>query len=100
MFSLYGTNWWKAETSKGYARLHIPLGGTRKTFHAPIITAQCTNIWSSISSWFTDRNPELRDPKILLEGTKCKGLNMESYGQLVVTLQSITRGSDAMNLEW
>ncbi|XP_055323382.1 B9 domain-containing protein 1 [Sitodiplosis mosellana] len=100
VFSLYGTNWWRAESSKGYARIHVPLGGKRTTTRAPILTAQCSNLWSSLSSWFTDRRPELRDPKILLEGTKNKGLTMESYGELVVTLQSITRGGDALCLEW
>lgn len=100
IFSLYGTNWWRAESSRGYARIHVPLAGKRTTIKAPILTAQCTNLWSSLSSWFTDRNPELRDPKILLEGTKNKGLNMESYGELHVTLQAITRGGDALSLEW
>lgn len=100
VFSLYGTNWWGTETSKGYARLHVPLGGCRTTIRAPILVAQCTNIWSSFSSWFTDRNPELRDPKTLLDGTKVKGLNMQTYGELVVTLQSITKGSDTLCLEW
>lgn len=100
VFSLYGTNWWRAESSRGYARIHVPLGGKRTTIRAPILTAQCSNLWSSLSSWFTDRNPELRDPKILLEGTKNKGLNMESYGELHVTLQAITRGGDALCLDW
>lgn len=100
VFSLYGTNWWRAESSQGYARIHIPLGGKRTTIQAPILTAQCSNLWSSLSSWFTDRNPELRDPKILLEGIKSKGLNMQSYGELFVTLQTITRGGNALCLEW
>lgn len=100
VFSLYGTNWWRAESSKGYARIHVPLSGKPTTLHAPILTAQCSNLWSSLSSWFTDRNPELRDPKILLEGTKNKGLNMESYGELVVTLQATTRGIEALSLEF
>lgn len=100
VFSLYGTNWWKAESSRGYARIHVPLSGKRTTVRAPILTAKCSNLWSTLSSWFTDRNPELRDPKVLVEGTKSKGLNMESYGELVVTLQAITKGGDALCLEW
>lgn len=100
MFSLYGTNWWRAESSRGYARIHVPLGGKRTMVRAPILTAKCSNLWSALSSWFTDRNPELRDPKILLEGTKSKGLNMESYGELCVTLQSITRGGETLGLDW
>lgn len=130
MFSLYGNNWWGAESSKGYARIHVPLGGKRTTIRAPILIAKCSNIWSAISSWFTDRNPELRDPKILLEGTKTKGfvclisnllnhyqlhfclfyfffffiiaegLYMESYGELVVTLQTITKGGETLCLDW
>lgn len=73
-FCLYGPNWWGTESSQGYARVHIPLGGTRTTIRAPILTAKCSNVWSAISSWFTDRNPELRDPKILLDGNKSKGV--------------------------
>lgn len=74
MFSLYGPNWWGTESSKGYARVHVPLGGTKRIIRAPILTAKCSNLWSAISSWFTDRNPELRDPKILLDGNKSKGI--------------------------
>lgn len=100
MFSLYGTNWWRTESSQGYARIHIPLGGKRTTIEAPILTAQCTNLWSSLSSWFTDRNPELRDPKVMSEGTKSRGLNMQSYGSLFITLQTISRGGNSLCLEW
>lgn len=74
VFSLYGPNWWGTESSKGYARIHVPPGGDRKTIRAPILVAKCSNVWSAISSWFTDRNPELRDPKILLDGNKSKGI--------------------------
>lgn len=74
VFSLYGPNWWGTESSKGYARVHVPLGGSRKTMRAPILTAKCSNVWSAVSSWFTDRSPELRDPKILLDGNKSKGM--------------------------
>lgn len=73
VFSLYGPNWWGTESSKGYARIHVPPGGQQKTIRAPILVAKCSNVWSAISSWFTDRNPELRDPKILLDGNKSKG---------------------------
>lgn len=100
VFSLYGTNWWRAESSRGYARIHVPFSGKCTTIRAPILTAKCSNLWSTLSSWFTDRNPELRDPKILVQGIKSKGLNMESYGEIVVTLQAITRGGDALCLEW
>lgn len=73
---------------------------TSGEIRAPIFQMKCSNIWSSITTWFTDRNPELRNPKILLEGEKTKGLYVESYGEVVIDLQSITRGGGHLSLDW
>lgn len=79
----------------------MPIGsGKELEIRAPIIQTKCSNIWSSITTWFTDRNPELRNPKILLEGEKTKGLFVESYGEVVLALQSITRGGSNLSLDW
>lgn len=72
VFSLYGSNMWGTETSRGYARIHVPLCGSEQTFNAPIIVAKCSNIWAAAVSFVSDRSPELRDPKILAEGLKNK----------------------------
>lgn len=77
-FSFYGNNWWGTESSQGYARLHVPLGGKKVTIHAPILLTKCTNIWSSAVSWLTSRNPELKDPKTLLDGSKIKGIQISN----------------------
>lgn len=53
-----------------------------------------------MTTWFTDRNPELRNPKMLLEGEKTKGLYVESYGEVVIALQSISRGGGQLSLDW
>lgn len=73
--SFYGTNWWGLEISQGYARLHAPLGGgTQQQIRAPIMCARNSNIWSSMASWLTGRQPELRDPIALAtHSQKSKG---------------------------
>lgn len=75
--SFYGTNWWGLEISQGYARLHAPLGGGRQQqIRAPIMCARNSNIWSSIASWLTGRQPELRDPTALAtHSQKSKGIH-------------------------
>lgn len=75
-------------------------GGSDVEIRAPIIQTKCSNIWSSMTTWFLDRNPELRNPKVLLEGEKTKGLFIESYGEVVVSLQSISRGGGQLSLDW
>lgn len=63
---------WGTETSRGYARIHVPLCGSEQLFNAPIIVAKCSNMWTAAVSFVSDRSPELRDPKILAEGLKNK----------------------------
>lgn len=100
VISLYGTNFWGTETSRGYARVHVPLCGTSKEIRAPILTPKCENLWAALVSWFTDRSPELRDPKILADGTKNKNLLTDTYGELILNLQTISRGAGKLSLVW
>lgn len=73
--SLFGRNRWGTETIQGYARLHLPIGGER-IIRAPIVNAKCSNIWAALQSWLVDRSPELKDPQILSEGHRTKGLRL------------------------
>lgn len=120
VFSLYGNNWWGIETSRGYARIHVPISGSSMEIRAPILIPKCTNIWSALLNWFQNKNPELRDPRLLVNGTKnngkfnyfseifkffenllsIQGLSTESYGELLITLQSISRGAKNLSLDW
>lgn len=100
VFSMYGNNLWNVETNRGYARIHCPLMGTKRTVRAPLFVPKFSNIWSAAMSWLTGVNPEMRDPKILADGSKHKGLATESYGELVVSLQAISRGCNRMALDW
>lgn len=100
IFSLYSQNWWRCETSRGYARIHVPLGGDIRDIHAPLLIPRCINPWAALANWFTGRNPELRDPKVLADSSKTKGLSTQSYGEMVVQLQTICRGGTKMGLDW
>lgn len=105
MFSLYGTNFWGTEVNLGYARIHVPcmITNDRKQeqtiIRAPIITPKSTNVWSSLINLITNRSPELRDPKILADGTKTKNLFTSSYGELFVSLDAITKGTQPHNFD-
>lgn len=72
VFSFYGKNMWGTEISQGYARIHVPLCGEIKKVIAPILIPKCSNMWAALVSWMTDKNPELKDPKILVDGGKTK----------------------------
>lgn len=116
--SLFGRNRWGNETIQGYARLHLPLGSGVRSIRTPIVNAKCANIWAALQSWLIDRKPELKDPKVLGDGTRTKGnfvfmylsistyifdfagLLLESFGDIIVSLQSISRGSDKLSLDW
>ncbi|XP_055626326.1 B9 domain-containing protein 1 [Toxorhynchites rutilus septentrionalis] len=100
VFCLYGNNFWNVETNRGYARIHCPLSGLRRTIRAPLFVPKFTNIWSAAMSWITGINPEMREPKILADGSKHKGLALESYGELVISLQAMSRGCGKMGLDW
>lgn len=105
VFSLYGTNVWGTEVNLGYARIHVPcvIANEKKTeptlIHAPIFAPKSTNFWSSLINLIANRSPELRDPKILAEGTKTKNLFTSSYGELIVSLESITKGTEKLSFE-
>ncbi|XP_058456944.1 B9 domain-containing protein 1 [Malaya genurostris] len=100
VFSLYGNNFWNVETNRGYARVHCPLSGTNCTLRAPLLVPKFSNIWSAAVSWITGINPEMRDPKVLADGSKHKGLASDAYGKVVVSLQAISRGCSKMALDW
>lgn len=100
VFSLYGNNFWNVETNRGYARVYCPLSGTKRTIRLPLFVPKFSNVWSAAMSWITGVNPEMRDPKILADGSKHKGLAVESYGELVVYLQTISRGWSTTGLDW
>jgi B9 domain-containing protein 1 len=98
---------WGTEVNLGYARIHVPCLITnekRKSeptiIRAPIFTPKATNIWSSMINLITNRNPELRDPKILADGTKTKNLFTSSYGEVIVSLECITKGTDKLNFDY
>jgi B9 domain-containing protein 1 len=105
VFSLYSTNMWGTEVNCGYARIHVPCVISNDSnaqpviIRTPIITPKSTNIWSSLINLIINRNPELRDPKILADGSKTKNLFTSSYGEVVVSLQCITKGTDKLNFD-
>lgn len=96
---------WGTEVNLGYARVHIPVAITnaRKSsptvIRASIFTPKATSMCSSIINFFANRNPELRDPKILADGTKLKNLFTSSYGELLVSLETITKGTEQFNFD-
>ncbi|CAO1437350.1 unnamed protein product [Diamesa serratosioi] len=102
VFSFYGTNRWGTEINLGYARIHVPCNviNERKSelqiLRAPIVTPKATNIWASMINLITDRTPELRDPKILANGTKTKNLFTSSYGEILISLESIMKGTEKL----
>lgn len=75
---------WGTETSRGYARIHVPLCGSEHLFNAPIIVAKCSNMWAAAVSYVSDRSAELRDPKILAEGLKNKSEGFFLYILILV----------------
>jgi B9 domain-containing protein 1 len=105
VFSLYGTNFWGAEVNLGYARVHVPciITNERKsepaTLKAAIFKPKSTNMWSALVNLITNRSPELRDPRILAEGAKTKNLFTSSYGELCVSLESITKGTEHLGFD-
>lgn len=99
VFSLYGKNFWGTETSQGYGRVHVPLFGQISTSSVPVLVPKCSNIWAAIVSWMTDKNPELRDPKVLIDGSKTKSKNRQNYFMMTsffihVNLKFIFRSND------
>jgi B9 domain-containing protein 1 len=97
---------WGTEVNLGYARFHVPcsISNDKKSqstiLRAPIVTPRATNIWSSLINLITNRNPELRDPKIFADGTKTKNLLTTSYGEILVSLEPIVKGTDKLSFDF
>ncbi|XP_059608388.1 B9 domain-containing protein 1 [Phlebotomus argentipes] len=100
--SFWGSNLWGTEVCRGYARLHIPLPerGKHRKIQAPIVTPKPMDLCTQIMAWITDWAPELRDPSVLASGNRTKGIHTESYGHLQASFDVLTRGSEALHLEW
>ncbi|XP_064549196.1 B9 domain-containing protein 1 [Drosophila montana] len=105
--SVYGQNGHGSESLVGYARVHMPIFGSRRQdeqtsslSEAPILMPKCPNMIADITSWLLRRQPELKDPKILLDNTQCKGLSMESYGTLEFQLNTVMRGARKLGYNW
>lgn len=96
---------WGTEVNLGYSRIHVPCVLTNERnqkatiINAPIFTPKATNMWSAIINFISNRSPELRDPRILADGTKAKNLYTSSYGELFVSLESITKGTERLNFD-
>ncbi|KAM7346859.1 B9 domain-containing protein 1 isoform 2-T2 [Cochliomyia hominivorax] len=98
--SIYGKTRWGIETCLGYGRVHVPVFAnvTNHKLTAPILKPRCSNMMADVTTWITGRNPELKDVKILLDNTK--SLSMESYGELHLVLNVISRGTARFGLEY
>ncbi|XP_050744451.1 B9 domain-containing protein 1 [Drosophila biarmipes] len=106
LVSVFGRNGTGRETLLGYAHIHLPVfGGGRpagqaELQEAAILMPKCPSMMADIISWLLGREPELKDPKVLLDNLKCKGLSMESYGSLQFQLSSVTRGARKLGYQW
>ncbi|XP_052858604.1 B9 domain-containing protein 1 [Drosophila gunungcola] len=106
LVSVFGRNGAGREALLGYAHIHLPVFGGRRPaeqteqLQAPILMPKCPNMMADITSWLLRREPELKDPKVLLDSQKCKGLSMESYGSLQFQLASVMRGARKLGYQW
>ncbi|XP_017053477.1 B9 domain-containing protein 1 [Drosophila ficusphila] len=106
LVSVFGRSGLGRETLLGYAHIHLPVFGSRRPaeqseqLQAPILMPKCPNMMADITSWLLRREPELKDPKVLLDNLKCKGLSMESYGSLQFQLGSVMRGARKLGYHW
>ncbi|XP_017008990.3 B9 domain-containing protein 1 isoform X2 [Drosophila takahashii] len=107
LVSVFGSSGRGRETLLGYAHIHLPVFGSRRPadsnqdlLQAPILMPKCPNMIADITSWLLRREPELKDPKVLLDNLKCKGLSMESYGSLQFQLSSVMRGARKLGYQW
>lgn len=124
--SVFGQSGRSAEVLLGYAHVHLPVFGSRREDEkvsqlneVPILMPKCQNMLADVTSWLLRRQPELKDPKILLDNLKCKGkqipsrndtrfialcsvtgLSMESYGTLQFQLHTIMRGARKLGYHW
>ncbi|SPP82979.1 B9 domain-containing protein 1 [Drosophila guanche] len=106
LVSVFGRSGMGRESLLGYANIHLPVFGSRPTtdqntiLEAPILMPKCPNMFADVTSWLLRREPELKDPKVLLNSMKCKGLSMESYGSLEFQLHTIMRGARKLGYNW
>ncbi|EDV43076.1 uncharacterized protein Dana_GF18301 [Drosophila ananassae] len=107
LVSVFGRNGSQGrETLLGYAHVHLPVFGSRRPaenlelVQTPILMPKCPSMLADITSWLLRREPELKDPKVLLDNLKCKGLSMESYGSLEFQLTTVMRGARKLGYHW
>ncbi|XP_037731295.1 B9 domain-containing protein 1 [Drosophila subpulchrella] len=106
LVSVFGRSGMGRETLLGYTHIHLPVFGCRRPadqaelLEAPILMPKCPTMLADITSWLLRREPELKDPKVLLDNLKCKGLSMESYGSLQFQLSSVMRGARKLGYQW
>ncbi|KAH8316002.1 hypothetical protein KR074_004992 [Drosophila pseudoananassae] len=107
LVSVFGRNGSQGrETLLGYAHVHLPVFGSRRPaeqleqLQTPILMPKCPSMLADITSWLLRREPELKDPKVLLDNLKCKGLSMESYGSLEFQLSTVMRGARKLGYHW
>ncbi|KAH8389370.1 B9 domain-containing protein 1 [Drosophila serrata] len=106
LVSVFGRSGLGRESLLGYAHIHLPVFGSRRPaeqmeqLQAPILMPKCPNMIADVTSWLLRREPELKDPKVLLDNLKCKGLAMESYGSLDFQLSSVMRGARKLGYHW
>ncbi|EDV93016.1 B9 domain-containing protein 1 [Drosophila grimshawi] len=107
LVSVFGQNGRGAETLLGYAHVHLPIFGNcrqeQQMSHlseVPILMPKSPGMLADVTSWLLRRQPELKDPKVLLDNLQCKGLSMESYGTLEFQLHTIMRGARKLGYNW
>ncbi|KAH8409857.1 hypothetical protein KR222_010562 [Zaprionus bogoriensis] len=107
LVSVFGQSGSSDEVLLGYAHVHLPVFGGRRQDEkmsqlneVPILMPKCQSMLADVTSWLLRRQPELKDPKVLLDNLKCKGLSMESYGTLQFQLHTIMRGARKLGYHW
>ncbi|XP_001358133.3 B9 domain-containing protein 1 [Drosophila pseudoobscura] len=106
LVSVFGRSGMGREVLMGYAHIHLPVFGSRPATdescerEASILLPKCPNMIADVTSWLLRREPELKDPKVLLNSMKCKGLSMESYGSLKFQLHTMMRGARKLGYKW
>ncbi|XP_023164607.1 B9 domain-containing protein 1 [Drosophila hydei] len=107
LVSVFGQNGNGNESLMGYAHVYMPIFGSRQQneqisslSQAPILRPRSPNMLGDITSWLLRRQPELKNPKILLDGAQSKGLSMESYGTLEFQLHAVMRGARKLGYNW
>ncbi|XP_017869784.1 PREDICTED: B9 domain-containing protein 1 [Drosophila arizonae] len=108
LVSVFGQNQTGNESLVGYAHVYMPIFGGHQQVdehisslnQAPILRPKCPNMLGDITSWLLRRQPELKNPKILLDSAQSKGLSMESYGTLEFQLHAVMRGARKLGYNW